>query len=110
MVYVNLTYLKSIAEGDSAIIQEMIDLFILQVPEFIENLNKFLKEGNYIELGKEAHKAKPSVVIMGMEELGRDLKALQLATIAGTNKDSYAHYVDKFEVQCLGAIKELKAL
>ena len=108
MAYTNLTYLKSIAEGNSAIIQEMIDLFILQVPEFIENLNKYLKEGNYIELGKEAHKAKSSVVIMGMEELGRELKALQLATIAGTNKDSYAKYVDKFEVLCLGAIKELK--
>ena len=108
MAYTDLTYLKSIAEGDSAIIQEMKDLFITQVPEFIENLNKFLKEGNYIELGKEAHKAKSSVVIMGMNELGKDLKNLQLATIAGTNEDSYAKYVDKFEVQCLGAIEELK--
>ena len=108
MAYTDLTYLKSIAEGDSAIIQEMKDLFITQVPEFIENLNKFLKEGNYIELGKEAHKAKSSVVIMGMNELGKDLKNLQLATIAGSNKDTYSQYVKKFEVQCLGAIEELK--
>ena len=108
MAYTNLTYLESITEGDSAIIQEMIDLFILQVPEFIENLNRCLRDGNYVELGKEAHKAKSSVMIMGMDELGRDLKALQLATIAGTNEDLYAQYVNKFKLQCLGAVDELK--
>jgi len=108
MAYTDLTYLKTITDGDSVIIQEMKDLFITQVPEFIENLNRLLKEGKYIELGKEAHKAKSSVVIMGMEELGKDLKNLQLATIAGTNRDTYAQYVKKFEVQCLGAVEELK--
>jgi HPt (histidine-containing phosphotransfer) domain-containing protein len=107
MAYTDLKYLESIAEGDSEVIQEMKDIFIMQVPEFIENLNRYLKEGNYAELGKEAHKAKSSVVIMGMDELGKDLKALQLATIAGTNQDTYAQYVRKFELQCLAAIKEL---
>lgn len=108
MTYIDLNYLESISGGDPEIIQEMKDIFIAQVPEFIENLKKFLKEGQYIELGKEAHKAKSSVMIMGMEELARDLKTLQLATIAGTNVESYPDFVRKFEEQCLGAVKELK--
>ena len=110
MAYINLNYLESIAGGDPDIIEEMKDIFISQVPEFIENLNKYLIEGQFIELGKEAHKAKSSVMIMGMEELGKDLKALQLATIAGTNEDTYQKYVKEFEVQCLGAIEELKKI
>jgi HPt (histidine-containing phosphotransfer) domain-containing protein len=108
MAYVNLNYLKSMAGDDPEIVQEMIDIFISQVPEFIENLNKFLSQGQYIELGKEAHKAKSSVMIMGMEELSKDMKTLQLATIAGTNVESYSEFVRKFEEQCLGAIKELE--
>lgn len=96
------------AGGDPEIMQELKEIFVAQVPEFIENLNKYLREGQYIELGKEAHKAKSSVMIMGMEKLGKDLKTLQLATIAGTNEDSYLQYVKEFEVQCLGAIEELK--
>jgi HPt (histidine-containing phosphotransfer) domain-containing protein len=108
MTYVDLNYLESISGGDPEIIKEMKDLFIAQVPEFIENLKKYLREGQYIELGKEAHKAKSSVMIMGMEELTKDLKTLQLATIAGTNVESYAEFVRKFEEQCLGAIEELK--
>lgn len=108
MAYIDLNYLKTITDGDQEMMQEMEDLFISQVPEFIENLNRYLKEKQYIELGKEAHKAKSSVMIMGMEELGKDLKSLQQATIAGTNEDMYPHYVKKFELQCMGAVKELK--
>ncbi len=108
MTYIDLNYLKSISGGDAGIMNEMKDIFIEQVPEFIENLKKFLKEGNYLELGKEAHKAKSSVMIMGMEELAKDLKTLQQATIAGTNVESYPDFVKKFEEQCLGAVKELK--
>ena len=108
MTYIDLNYLESISGGDPEIIQEMKDIFIAQVPEFIENLKKFLSEGKYIELGKEAHKAKSSVMVMGMEELARELKTLQLATIAGTNVESYPDFVRKFEEQCLGAVKELK--
>jgi hypothetical protein len=47
-------------------------------------------------------------MIMGMEELARDLKTLQLATIAGTDIESYPDFVRKFEEQCLGAVDELK--
>jgi HPt (histidine-containing phosphotransfer) domain-containing protein len=108
MTYIDLNYLESVTGGDPEIMQEMKDIFIAQVPEFIENLKKFLNEGHYIELGKEAHKAKSSVMIMGMEKLASDLKTLQLATIAGTNVESYPDFVRKFEEQCLGAVKELK--
>jgi HPt (histidine-containing phosphotransfer) domain-containing protein len=108
MAYTDLNYLKSITDGDPEIMNEMKDIFIEQVPVFIENLKRLLAEEQYIELGKEAHKAKSSVMIMGMEELARDLKTLQLATIAGTNVESYVDFVRKFEEQCLGAVKELK--
>jgi HPt (histidine-containing phosphotransfer) domain-containing protein len=108
MAYLDLNYLKSIAGGDPEMMQEMKDIFIAQVPEFIKNLKKHLKEGHYIELGKEAHNAKSSVMIMGMNELGKDLKTLQQLTIAGTNVETYPEFVRKFEIQCLGAVEELK--
>ena len=108
MPNINLKYLESMAGGDPEIMQELKDLFISQVPEFIDNLKRFLKEENYLDLGKEAHKAKSSIMIMGMEELGKDLKNLQLITIAGIEKETYAGYVKKFEEQCLAAVDELR--
>jgi HPt (histidine-containing phosphotransfer) domain-containing protein len=108
MALTNLKYLQDITEGDRESMREIINLFIEQVPEFIGNLKKHLAGENYVALGNEAHKAKSSVLIMGMENLGRDLKILQLATISGSAKDTYAHHVSRFETECLIAVGELK--
>lgn len=108
MAFTNLNYLRTIAEGDAATIREIIDLFIEQVPEFTGNLKKYLEEKRYTELGKEAHKAKSSVMIMGMEDLGHDLKTFQLDTISGINIENYAQHVSRFEEECLIAVEELK--
>lgn len=108
MAYTNLQYLRAVTGGDSVSIREIIELFIEQVPEFITNLKKHLKAKDYVSLGKEAHKAKSSVMIMGMEDLGHDLKTLQLATQSGTREEMYAGQVDRFEQQCQHAVKELQ--
>jgi len=104
----DLTYLKSITNNDPSIIREMIELFIAQVPEFSENLTKYLLTKNYIELGKEAHKAKSSLLVIGMEELGSEMKTLQLLTLENKSQESYPGYVKKFKEQCSKAIEELK--
>jgi HPt (histidine-containing phosphotransfer) domain-containing protein len=108
MAYTNLDYLRTITEGDVSTIREIIILFFEQVPEFIANLKKYLEEKRYAELGSEAHKAKSSVMIMGMESLAHDLKQLQLATISGTQIETYAQHVSRFEIECLKAVEELK--
>jgi len=106
----DLSYLKTITEGDTESMNELLAMFIEQVPEFITNLNEFLKNEQYIELGKEAHKAKSSVMIMGMEDLGHALKALQLATISGTKVETYAPTVHRFESECLAAVAEMNVI
>ena len=108
MAFTNLDYLRSITGGDRDSIREIIELFIEQVPEFIGNLKKHLSEKNYADLGKEAHKAKSSVMILGMEDLGHDLKSLQLKTINGTREETYAQHVSRFEDQCMKAVEELQ--
>ncbi len=108
MALTNLKYLRDITEGDNESMREIITLFIEQVPEFISNLKKHLAEQNYTALGNEAHKAKSSVMILGMTNLGQDLKSLQLATISKTKTETYAGHVDRFENQCLIAVEELK--
>jgi len=107
MAFTNLNYLHTITEGDTASMRELILLFIEQVPEFIDNLKKLLAEERFLELGKEAHKAKSSVMIMGMDDLGHDLKTLQLDTISGIRKETYAQHVSRFEAECLAAVEEL---
>lgn len=109
MAYTDLNYLKEITGGEPEIVREMIEMFMAQVDEFKENMGKYLADKNYIELGKEAHKAKSSVLIVGMEELGANLKKLQLLTEANKDIDTYPDYVKMFNEQCDAALIELKA-
>lgn len=107
MAYTDLSYLKEITGGESSIVIEMVEMFLAQVDEFKENMTKYLKDRNYIELGKEAHKAKSSVLIVGMEELGKNLKKLQLLTEANAEVETYPEYVKMFMEQCDVAVIEL---
>jgi HPt (histidine-containing phosphotransfer) domain-containing protein len=108
MAYTDLSYLKEITGGESSIVQEMVEMFFAQVDEFKTNLNKYLEEKKWAELGKEAHKAKSSVLIVGMDDLGKNLKKLQLLTEEEKEIETYPDYVKMFEEQCDAAIEELK--
>jgi len=76
---INLTYLESISEGDNDIIKELINIFIEQVPEFYEGFAESFEKKDWLKIAALAHKAKSSVLSMGMDELGsKDLKNLEL--------------------------------
>ena len=108
MSYTNLRYLRTITEGNKEIIREMIEMFGLQVPDFIKNMKDLYESKQYSALGKEAHKTKSSLQIMGMNELENEMKELQLKTIEGIDVENYPRYIDLFEKQCHAALEELK--
>lgn len=110
MAVTNLTYLRTITDGNKAIIREMIEMFLVQVPIFIQNMNNDYQAGNYLALGKEAHKAKSSLQIIGMTELEIEMKSLLMKIVAGTDVESYPIHIKKFEKQCEAATIELKAV
>jgi len=108
MAYTDLSYLKEITGGENSIVVEMVEMFLAQIDEFKENMTKHLNDKNWVDLGKEAHKAKSSVLIVGMEELGQKLKKLQLLTEANAEIDTYPEYVKMFIEQCDAAVGELQ--
>ena len=77
--YIDLTYLNSIADNNQEIIKELIEIFIDQVPEFTDGLLKSFSLNDWNQVAAIAHKAKSSVISMGMNETGNhDLKNLEL--------------------------------
>ncbi len=77
--YINLSYLEGIAEGDKDIIKELIEIFIEQIPEFTDGFEESMLHEDWVKVAAIAHKAKSSVMSMGMEELGSiDLKNMEL--------------------------------
>ncbi|WP_421920020.1 Hpt domain-containing protein [Marinifilum sp.] len=73
----NLSYLKEMSGNDNSIIEEMIGIFIEQIPEFIQDLTVNFESKNWEGLGAVAHKAKSSVRTMGMDSIGDCLEQLE---------------------------------
>lgn len=77
--YINLSYLEGIAEGDKGIIKELVEIFIEQIPEFTNGFEESMLRNDWVKVAAIAHKAKSSVMSMGMDELGSvDLKNMEL--------------------------------
>lgn len=105
----NLDYVEEISGGDKDFKKELIEIFIKQIPEFLENMNKFLADNNFSELAKEAHTAKSSALIFRMEETGKLLKQIQLD--AETNKtESIPEMIKTVQADLENASKELKSI
>lgn len=92
----NLDYLKEITGGEPEIMNEFIQMFFDQLPEFRDGLTSHLNNRKWKELGELAHKAKSSVMTFGMNDLGHRLKELQLKTQKLEDIDSYSKYVEEF--------------
>lgn len=77
--HIDLGYLESITDGSQELIKELIVIFIEQIPEFKDGLEEGLSRKDWTMIASVAHKAKSSVISMGMQDLGNnDLKNLEL--------------------------------
>ena len=106
---INIAYLESVTGGDIEIMQEVINIFIDQVPEFVTEMRSLYENHDYYNLGLLAHKAKSSVAIMGMEELSLMLKEFEINAKESIFPEKYHTYISKFEKDTADAIIELKA-
>lgn len=75
---IKIEQLDSITYDDDEFKKELIEIFLDQIPEFISRMKKFFAENDLVNLAKEAHTAKSSVLIFGMTSTGTSLKKIQL--------------------------------
>ncbi len=67
MIY-SLDKLKELADGDEDFIQSVVAVFLDEVPEDLGQLEVAIKQKNYPSIYQLAHKIKPNVDLLGMEQ------------------------------------------
>jgi HPt (histidine-containing phosphotransfer) domain-containing protein len=102
---INLSYLKEIAGDEPDVMKEFIGLFLEQITEFRNDLQTCLKNRQWEELGKAAHKAKSSVMTFGLNDLGLLLKRIQLSTQEGGDVNTCSGDVAEF-IRLIGLAEE----
>ena len=67
MIY-SLDKIKEMADGDEDFINSVILVFLEEVPQDLESLEQALNTSNFEQVYQLAHKIKPNVDLLGMEQ------------------------------------------
>ena len=96
---IDLSYLNEISDENTDFINDLIEMFFEQIPEYQKSLNNYYSKKEWINLGKTAHKAKSAILMVGMKELAGELKKLEENAKEEKNITEYKNYKQKFTVR-----------
>lgn len=106
----DLSYLKKMTDGNPKLMGEIIDIFLEQINEYSQEMQRSYEQKNWRALSRIAHRAKSSVAIMGMHKLAEMMRELELFSREHKNVDKYPQYISRFTLECYEASQELKAI
>lgn len=104
---IDLSYLIEISGESTDLINDLIEMFFDQIPEYQQLLKNYYSKKEWINLSKIAHKAKSAILMVGMKELADDLKKLEENAKEKKNINEYKEIIAKFVSESNAAIKEL---
>lgn len=84
MIY-NLDKINEMAEGDEDFIDSVISVFLEEVPQDLEDLETALDQENHEQAYQLAHKIKPNVDLLGMQQTRE--AALEIETLGKNGAD-----------------------
>lgn len=92
MIY-SLDKVNEMAEGDEDFVVSVISVFLEEVPDDLAALETAIAQKNYEQTYKLAHKIKPNVDLLGMEQTRAT--ALEIETL-GKSEANMAEIEEKF--------------
>ncbi len=82
MIY-NLDKINEMAEGDEDFIVSVVSVFLEEVPVDVEALENAIASTDFEQIYKMAHKIKPNVDLLGMEQCRANAFAIETLGKAG---------------------------
>lgn len=108
---VNLSLLTAPSGSNTQFIQEMINLFIIQSPKAIHELQQAVAHNDIPSIRKIAHTIKASVAFFGLDKhIGTALKQLEKLTPEELDLVKQAQLFHKIKTTCDQAVSELSQL
>lgn len=74
---IDLSYLENMSGGDNTMIIEMIELFLKETPQHLDNLKNANDTQEWTKVASEAHKVKPIMLYVGLSDLNLVCKKLE---------------------------------
>jgi HPt (histidine-containing phosphotransfer) domain-containing protein len=77
MLRYDLSYLNQVFQGNKEMINNIISLFLQQVPEYVSEMEECVRKNEFLSLHPLAHKAKSSISMLGIRDLESDILQIE---------------------------------
>lgn len=104
----DLDYLKEIAEDDEDFMNEMMKIFINEIPTSLVTSQKLAKNADWEPLSKLLHKIAPAYAFFGIHEIESEIHRVEEYIHFSKNLDEVPKFVDIIKDLTAEAVKQLK--
>lgn len=95
-IYLDLTYLQQISEGDIPFECEILMVYLNEVPSLARSIQKALKARKYILAANLVHKLKSKIRIIGLKQAWRLADIIEVSLRKKTNLSQLSHNLNVF--------------
>jgi PAS domain S-box-containing protein len=106
----DFTYLRNVSGNNEEFIREMILTFVQTIPPILDQMQISVSEKDWDKLSKLAHQIKPSLALMGMNDLRADVIFIEQSGKAKDNLKELPSITNRFIMRCGDVIPELSGL
>ncbi len=103
----DLSYLNQIFQGNQEMVHKIIQLFLEQVPEYIQEMENCLTRNDLLALHPLAHKAKSSIAMLGLKSLEEKVLRIESDSKAHRNLDVLPDLVHQLQIDCMTARQQM---
>jgi len=104
----NLSKVYALSDNDPEFVNQIIELFVTEVPEDMKQIDLGIKEKDHKLAYSYAHKIKPTLDLLGMTNAHQEILEVEAWTKAEGKRKEIEHTFESVKSQVEKAIKEIK--
>lgn len=104
----NLSKVYALSDNDSEFVNEILTLFVTEVPEDLKQIKEGIKKRDYKHAYAYAHKIKPTLDLMGLNVAFEEILQVEAWTKTEGKKKDITETFKSVKTQVKDAIKEIK--
>lgn len=90
----HLDKLHALSDGNSEFVKHMVNMFVKMIPEFYERIESSYQKGDMKDVGDAAHKIKPTLDMMAIDNLYEPIRDLEKHGRAGEDPEQVRSLMD----------------
>ena len=106
---IDMSRLEQFTGGDKAFTIQLMEVFLEQVPQSVDAIEKMLPEKQWQEIFPVAHKIKSSFAVFGLEDLRSCIEKIEMNSRDEIKQDEIPLLFLKYKTGCEAAVSALNA-